>query len=73
MLISRAWIYPISFAYPSFITSGLAISFISTAEDEAEMKKVQERFAVQVPEMPDQIDISTYSKLPCYPASSQSV
>jgi len=26
------------------------------------MKKVQERFAVQVPEMPDQIDISTYSK-----------
>ena len=31
-------------------------------EDEAEMQKVQERFAVQVPELPDQIDMSTYSK-----------
>jgi superfamily II DNA/RNA helicase len=46
----------------SSLATGLAVSFISTAEDEAEMKKVQERFAVQVPEMPDQIDISTYSK-----------
>jgi hypothetical protein len=46
----------------SSLAAGLAVSFISTAEDEAEMKKVQERFAVQVPEMPDQIDISTYSK-----------
>jgi len=43
-----------------FGTKGLAISFISRPEDEEEMKKVQERFAVQVPEMPDQIDISTY-------------
>ncbi len=42
--------------------TGLAVSFISRPEDEEEMKKVQERFAVQVPEMPDQIDISTYSK-----------
>jgi superfamily II DNA/RNA helicase len=48
----------------SSLATGLAVSFISTAEDEAEMKKVQERFAVQVPEMPDQIDISTYSKSP---------
>lgn len=46
-----------------FGTKGLAVSFISRPEDEEEMKKVQERFAVQVPEMPDQIDISTYSKL----------
>jgi len=43
-----------------FGTKGLAVSFISRPEDEEEMKKVQERFAVQVPEMPDQIDISTY-------------
>jgi ATP-dependent RNA helicase UAP56/SUB2 len=43
-----------------FGTKGLAVSFISTEQDEAEMKKVQDRFAVQVPEMPDQIDINTY-------------
>jgi ATP-dependent RNA helicase UAP56/SUB2 len=42
------------------VRTGLAVSFISRPEDEEEMKKVQERFAVQVPEMPDQIDISTY-------------
>jgi len=45
-----------------FGTKGLAVSFISTPADEEEMKKVQERFAVQVPEMPDRIDISTYSE-----------
>jgi ATP-dependent RNA helicase UAP56/SUB2 len=43
-----------------FGTKGLAISFISRPEDEEEMKKVQDRFAVQVPEMPATIDISTY-------------
>jgi hypothetical protein len=35
---------------------------VSRPEDEAEMTKVQERFAVQVPELPEQIDISSYSK-----------
>ena len=43
-----------------FGTKGLAVSFISTPEDETELAKVQERFAVEVPEMPDHIDISTY-------------
>jgi len=43
-----------------FGTKGLAVSFISTEADEEILKKVQERFAVQVPEMPDEIDISTY-------------
>jgi ATP-dependent RNA helicase UAP56/SUB2 len=43
-----------------FGTKGLAVSFVSTPADEEEMKKVQERFAVQVPEMPNEIDISTY-------------
>ena len=47
-----------------FGTKGLAISFISTEKDEEEMKKVQERFAVQVPEMPETIETSAYSKLP---------
>ena len=44
-----------------FGTKGLAVSFISTPEDETELAKVQERFAVEVPEMPDHIDESTYS------------
>merc|ERR1719231_629181 len=43
-----------------FGTKGLAISFISTEKDDEEFKKTQERFAVQVPEMPAEIDISTY-------------
>jgi len=43
-----------------FGTKGLAISFLSTPKDEEEMKKVQERFAVQVPEMPETIDVAGY-------------
>jgi len=43
-----------------FGTKGLAVSFISTEKDEETLTKVQERFAVQVPELPDEIDISTY-------------
>mmetsp|Transcript_19286 Transcript_19286/g.18617 ORF Transcript_19286/g.18617 Transcript_19286/m.18617 type:complete len:344 (+) Transcript_19286:605-1636(+) len=43
-----------------FGTKGLAISFISRTEDEAEMQKVQDRFAVQVPQLPDTIDTATY-------------
>lgn len=43
-----------------FGTKGLAISFISKAEDEAELTKVQERFSVKVPELPDQIDQNSY-------------
>jgi len=43
-----------------FGTKGLAISFISRPEDEEQLKNVQERFAVQVPEMPDTIDTNVY-------------
>lgn len=43
-----------------FGTKGLAISFVSTAEDEEQLKKIQERFAVQVPEMPDHLDVAAY-------------
>lgn len=46
-----------------FGTKGLAISFVSTPLDEAELQKVQERFACQVPELPDTIDTASYSKL----------
>lgn len=45
-----------------FGTKGLAISFVSTTEDEEQMKKVQSRFAVEFPEMPEEIDASTYAK-----------
>ena len=43
-----------------FGTKGLAISFISRPEDETEMQKVQDRFAVQVPELPETIDTASY-------------
>lgn len=43
-----------------FGTKGLAISFISIKADEEWLQKVQERFAVQVPEIPDLIDKNSY-------------
>lgn len=43
-----------------FGTKGLAISFVSRPEDDAVLAKVQENFAVSVPELPEQIDMSTY-------------
>eukprot|EP00341_Mesodinium_pulex_P016132 CAMPEP_0116995284 /NCGR_PEP_ID=MMETSP0467-20121206/68659_1 /TAXON_ID=283647 /ORGANISM="Mesodinium pulex, Strain SPMC105" /LENGTH=418 /DNA_ID=CAMNT_0004693563 /DNA_START=39 /DNA_END=1295 /DNA_ORIENTATION=+ len=43
-----------------FGTKGLAISFVSTTEDEEQLQKVQERFAVQIPDLPDQIDMNSY-------------
>ena len=43
-----------------FGTKGLAISFLSTEEDSKIMQQVQDRFAVQVPELPAQIDMTSY-------------
>lgn len=43
-----------------FGTKGLAISFISRPEDETELQKVQERFAVEIPQLPEQIDMNSY-------------
>lgn len=46
-----------------FGTKGLAITFVST-KDEAEKKildEVQARFEVNVQELPDQIDVTSYS------------
>lgn len=43
-----------------FGTKGLAISFVSNAEDAAQLEQVQSRFEVNIPELPDQIDVSTY-------------
>merc|ERR1711907_425798 len=43
-----------------FGTKGLAISFISSDNDESTLKQVQERFAVAVPELPESIEQSSY-------------
>eukprot|EP00478_Filoreta_tenera_P000433 GABV01000433.1.p1 GENE.GABV01000433.1~~GABV01000433.1.p1 ORF type:complete len:438 (-),score=203.31 GABV01000433.1:8-1297(-) len=43
-----------------FGTKGLAISFISSTEDEEVLKGVQKRFEVEIQPMPDQIDASSY-------------
>jgi ATP-dependent RNA helicase UAP56/SUB2 len=43
-----------------FGTKGLAISFVCTEEDEDVLKKVQERFEVNIETMPNQIDTTSY-------------
>jgi len=43
-----------------FGTKGLGISFISSEADQEILDKVQSRFEVSVPELPDEIDVTTY-------------
>lgn len=43
-----------------FGTKGIAISFISSEQDKEILEKVQSRFEVNIPELPDEIDMSTY-------------
>merc|ERR1719247_2226152 len=43
-----------------FGTKGLAITFVGNDEDAAVLKKVQERFEVNIGEMPSQIDTTSY-------------
>jgi ATP-dependent RNA helicase UAP56/SUB2 len=43
-----------------FGTKGFACSFVSSDEDTTVFEQVQSRFAVQVPELPDQLDVSSY-------------
>merc|ERR1711975_192444 len=43
-----------------FGTKGLAISFVATDEDQEVLKKVQERFEVNIQEMPATIDTTSY-------------
>merc|ERR1712028_82005 len=43
-----------------FGTKGIAISFISSEPDQEILDKVQARFEVNIPELPDEIDVSTY-------------
>jgi len=43
-----------------FGTKGLALTFVSTEEDTDVLKKVQERFEVNIGEMPSKIDTTSY-------------
>lgn len=43
-----------------FGTKGLAIAFVSSKDDGETLNSVQSRFAVNIPELPDEIDASTY-------------
>lgn len=47
-----------------FGTKGLAITFVASKDDSGILEKVQSRFEVDVPTLPDEIDVSTYSKSP---------
>ena len=44
-----------------FGMKGIAISFISSEPDQEVFDKVQSRFEVDIPELPDEIDMSSYT------------
>ncbi|KAG2300609.1 hypothetical protein Bca52824_037081 [Brassica carinata] len=46
-----------------FGTKGLAITFVASASDSEVLNQVQARFEVDIKELPEQIDTSTYSNL----------
>jgi len=43
-----------------FGTKGLAITFVSSSEDSEVLAQVQLRFEVEISELPEKIDVSTY-------------
>jgi ATP-dependent RNA helicase UAP56/SUB2 len=43
-----------------FDTKGLAISFVSSQEDQKVLEAVQKRFVVSIPSLPDEIDSTSY-------------
>ena len=45
-----------------FGTKGLAITFVSDEVDAKVLNSVQDRFEVNITELPDEIDATTYSK-----------
>lgn len=48
-----------------FGTKGLAVTFVSDETDAKTLNDVQDRFEVNVAELPDEIDISSYSESLC--------
>jgi len=45
-----------------FGTKGLAITFVSDESDAKVLNEVQERFEVNITELPEEIDLTSYSK-----------
>ena len=45
-----------------FGTKGLSITFVSDEADAKVLNSVQDRFEVNITELPDEIDVSSYSK-----------
>jgi len=43
-----------------FGTKGLAVTFVSSSDDSEVLTQVQSRFEVEISELPDKIDVSTY-------------
>ena len=43
-----------------FGTKGLAISFVSSAEDKTMLDNVKSRFAIGIEELPEKLDVSSY-------------
>jgi ATP-dependent RNA helicase UAP56/SUB2 len=43
-----------------FGTKGLAVSFVASPEDNKILEEVQSRFEVEISQLPDEIDVSTY-------------
>ena len=43
-----------------FGTKGLAVTFVSDEQDAKILNEVQDRFEVDITELPDEIDLSTY-------------
>jgi hypothetical protein len=43
-----------------FLCQGLAITFVSEEADAKILNEVQERFEVDITELPEEIDLSTY-------------
>jgi superfamily II DNA/RNA helicase len=46
-----------------FGTKGLAITFVSDESEVKVLNQIQERFVVNITELPDEIDTSTYSNI----------
>ena len=47
-----------------FGTKGLAITFVSEENDAKVLNSVQDRFEVNITELPEEIDVTSYGKLP---------
>lgn len=43
-----------------FGTKGLSVTFVASKDDSDTLEQVQSRFEVEITEMPDQIDVTTY-------------